>query len=63
MLVKTFSFLGPGRAAGVLVGAAAPVVLTSRADDDAAQLYSIATAVLMAQMKRDSHVKIGKVRY
>lgn len=63
MLVKTFSFLGTGRVAGVLVGAAAPVVLTSRADSDAAQLYSIATAVLMAQLKRDSHVKIGKVRY
>ena len=49
--------------AGVLVGAAAPVVLTSRADSDEAQLYSIATAVLMAQMKRDGHVKIGKVHY
>jgi phosphate butyryltransferase len=63
MLVKTFSFLGHGRVAGVLVGAAAPVVLTSRADSDEAQLYSIATAVLMAQMKRDGRVKIGKVHY
>lgn len=63
ILAKSFSFLAGGRVAGVLVGAAAPVVLTSRADTAEAKLYSIATAVFMAGMKRDSRLKIGKVHY
>lgn len=63
ILAKAFSFLAGGRVAGVLVGAAAPVVLTSRADTAESKLYSIATAVFMADMKRDSRLKIGKVHY
>ncbi|MDF2521672.1 MAG: phosphate butyryltransferase, partial [Clostridia bacterium] len=34
--------------AGIIVGAKAPVVLTSRADSDEAKLNSIAIGVLMA---------------
>jgi len=34
ILAKSYSFLGGGKIAGVLVGAAAPIVLTSRADSD-----------------------------
>ena len=62
-LAKSWAFLAGGRLAGVLVGAAAPVVLTSRADSDQAMLHSIALAVLMAQMKRDSRLKVGRVHY
>ncbi|HEY3398155.1 MAG TPA: bifunctional enoyl-CoA hydratase/phosphate acetyltransferase [Armatimonadota bacterium] len=60
-LAKAYSFLAGGRVAGVLVGAAAPVVLTSRADSDEAMMLSIATAVLMAQIVRNSRLKIGKI--
>lgn len=63
LLAKSFSFLGGGKLAGVLVGAAAPVVLTSRADSDEAQMLSIAVAVLMATMQRSGRLKVGKVHY
>ncbi len=63
ILIKTFSFLCGGRTAGVLVGATAPVVLTSRADTPEAKMLSIATAVLMADLQRYSRLKIGKVHF
>lgn len=62
-LAKSWAFLAGGRIAGVLIGATAPVVLTSRADSEEAQMHSIATAVLMALMKRDSRLKIGRVHF
>lgn len=62
-LTKSWAFLAGGRTAGIVIGAAAPVVLTSRADSEEAQTHSIATAVLMAQMKRDSRMKIGRVHF
>lgn len=48
ILYKALSFLGGARSAGIIVGASAPVVLTSRADDDDTKLNSIALGVLMA---------------
>ncbi len=63
MLVKCFSHLGGGRTAGVLVGASAPVVLTSRADSAEDKFLSIAVAVLMANMTRRGGVKVGQVHY
>lgn len=63
ILSKSFAFLAGGRSAGVLVGAAAPVVLTSRADTAEAKLYSIAVAVLMANLVRSDRLKIGKVHF
>ncbi|MFW6437622.1 MAG: bifunctional enoyl-CoA hydratase/phosphate acetyltransferase [Armatimonadota bacterium] len=63
MLAKSFVYLAQGRVAGVLVGASAPVVLTSRADSAEAKLYSIATAMLMADLRRASRLKIGKVHF
>ena len=63
VMVKTFSFLGGGRVAGILIGASAPVVLTSRADTAESKLLSIATAVFVANMTRDKKVKIGKIHY
>ena len=63
MLAKSFVYLGDGRVAGVLVGASAPVVLTSRADTAEAKLHSIAAAMLMADLRRTSRLKIGKVHF
>lgn len=63
ILAKSFAFLGGGNVAGVLVGAVAPVVLTSRADSAQAKLYSIATAALMVNMTRSARLKIGKVHF
>lgn len=63
MLVKCFSHLSDGRTAGVLVGASAPVVLTSRADSAESKFLSIAMAVLMANMRRSGKLKAGRVHY
>jgi phosphate butyryltransferase len=63
IMVKTYSFFCGGSLAGVVVGAAAPVVLTSRADSAEAKLYSIALAVRMANVARTKRLKIGEVHY
>ncbi len=63
MLVKCFSHLGGGRTAGVLIGAAAPVVVTSRADTATDKFLSVAVAVLMANMQRTGRLKVGRVHY
>lgn len=63
MLAKSFVYLTGGDMCGVLVGAKAPVVLTSRADSARSKLYSIATAVLMSGFERDLRLKIGRVHY
>ena len=51
ILYKALNFLAKSKSAGIIVGAKAPVVLTSRADSDEAKLNSIAFAVLMASKK------------
>lgn len=51
ILYKALGFLAGARNAGVIVGAKAPVILTSRADDDDTKLNSIALGVLMASRK------------
>ncbi|WFA10309.1 phosphate butyryltransferase [Tissierella sp. Yu-01] len=48
VLYKSLTFLANAKTAGLIVGTTAPIVLTSRADDDEAKLNSIALAVLMA---------------
>lgn len=48
VLYKSMVFFSNTKNAGVIVGAKAPIVLTSRADSDIAKLNSIALAVLMA---------------
>lgn len=47
VLYKALNFLANAKSAGVIVGAKAPVILTSRADTDESKLYSIALGVLM----------------
>ena len=49
MLAKQLSFLAGADAAGVVVGARAPVILTSRADSTRTRIASCAVAVLMAR--------------
>lgn len=48
LLYKSMVFFAKSKNAGIIVGAKAPVVLTSRADSDEAKLNSIAIGVLMA---------------
>lgn len=49
VMYKTLSFLALSPNAGVIVGAAAPVVLTSRADSSVSKLNSMALSILLAQ--------------
>ena len=63
MLSKSLVYFGHHRLIGLLVGAKAPVVLTSRADTKESKLLSIAGAVLMVNMKRALELKIGKLHY
>ncbi|WP_371380957.1 phosphate butyryltransferase [Sporomusa aerivorans] len=48
VLYKSIVFFARGKIAGIVVGAKAPIVLTSRADSDLTKLNSIAIGVLMA---------------
>ena len=48
MLAKELTFLAHARAAGIVMGARCPVILTSRADDEKSRLASCAVAVLHA---------------
>jgi phosphotransacetylase/acyl dehydratase len=49
MLAKQLSFLAGADAAGVVIGATVPIILTSRADSTRTRIASCAVAVLMAQ--------------
>ena len=49
MLVKSLTFLADADAAGIVVGARAPVILTSRADSLISRLASCAVATLVIQ--------------
>lgn len=48
ILYKCLAFLCNAKSAGIIVGAKAPIILTSRADSEDAKLNSIALGVLMA---------------
>lgn len=61
MLAKSLVYFGGHRLVGLLVGAKAPVVLTSRADSTESKMLSIAGAVMMVNMDRVLKLKIGKV--
>jgi phosphate acetyltransferase len=49
ILAKQLTFLAGADGAGVVVGARAPIILTSRADPEASRISSCAVAVLMAR--------------
>ena len=63
MLSKALGYLGGKRQVGLLVGAKAPVVLTSRAATAECKLLSMAAAVLMVNVRRQLKLKVGKVRF
>jgi len=63
IFAKSLVYFGGHRLVGLLVGAKAPVVLTSRADSMESKMLSIAGAVLMVNMHRTLKLKIGKVHY
>ena len=52
MVAKLLTFLANADAAGIVLGARVPIVLTSRADSVRARLASCAVAVLMAHARR-----------
>jgi phosphate acetyltransferase len=54
MLAKSLSFLAGADAAGIVLGARVPVILTSRADSLLTRLASCAIAVLVAAARRRS---------
>src|SRR3546814_8652776 len=49
MLAKQLTFLGGADAAGVVLGARVPIILTSRADSERTRLASCAIAALLAR--------------
>ena len=53
MLAKQLAYLAEAAAAGIVLGARVPIVLTSRSDDILARMASCAIAVLMACRKRE----------
>lgn len=57
MLYKSIVFFAKGKIAGIIVGATAPIVLTSRADSDIAKLNSIAIGVLMASKNEEKNCR------
>jgi phosphate acetyltransferase len=54
MLAKSLSFMAEADAAGIVLGARVPVILTSRADSVTTRLASCAVAALIAQARRES---------
>lgn len=57
MLAKSLSFLAGAYAAGIVLGAKVPVILTSRADSEAARLASCAVASMLAKAAREGLIK------
>ena len=52
MLAKSLSFLAGADAAGIVLGARVPIILTSRADEEMARLASCAVAQLLVAVRR-----------
>ncbi|MBN9052194.1 MAG: bifunctional enoyl-CoA hydratase/phosphate acetyltransferase, partial [Rhizobiales bacterium] len=57
MLAKQLTFLSGAEAAGIVLGARVPVVLTSRADDERTRLLSAALASLVADARTKGLIK------
>lgn len=52
VMYKTLTFMGNAKNGGILAGAAAPVILTSRTDSAESKLYSIALAALTSGTRK-----------
>jgi phosphate acetyltransferase len=59
MLAKSLSFLAGADAAGIVLGARVPIILTSRADSLITRLASCAVAVLVALARREAEKIVG----
>lgn len=57
MLAKSLTFMADADAAGIVIGARVPIILTSRADSVEARLASCAVAALVAQARRENASK------
>ena len=60
MLAKELTFVARAEAAGLVLGAKAPVMLTSRADNDRARLASCALAQLYEYYRREGRAFGGE---
>jgi phosphate acetyltransferase len=58
MLAKSLSFLANADAAGIVLGARVPIILTSRADSVMTRLASCAVATLMARARREASTRV-----
>jgi phosphate acetyltransferase len=58
MLAKSLTFLAGADAAGIVLGARVPIILTSRADSVTARLASCAVAALVAHARREAGTRI-----
>ena len=54
MLAKSLSFMADADAAGIVLGARVPIILTSRADSVSTRLASCAVAALVAKARREN---------
>lgn len=61
MLAKELSFLANADAAGIVLGARVPIILTSRADNVRTRMGSCAVAALYAHARRIAAMDIGKL--
>lgn len=59
MLAKSLSFLAGADAAGIVLGARVPIILTSRADTVQTRMASCAVAALVAKARRESNKAIA----
>lgn len=58
MLAKELTFIAHAEAAGLVVGAKVPIILTSRSDDDRARLCSCALALLYAYWRKMGEARV-----
>ena len=61
MLAKELSFLANADAAGIVLGARVPIILTSRADTVRARMASCAVAALYAHSRRAPVAGVAKL--
>jgi phosphate acetyltransferase len=57
MLAKELTFIGNADAAGIVLGARVPIILTSRSDSVQARMASCAIAALYAHARRTTAVR------
>ena len=57
MLAKSLTFLAGAYAAGIVLGAKVPIILTSRADSEPTRLASCAVAALLCEAAREGRIR------